>query len=301
MKIIEGSCQPCVLTIGKFEGLHLGHQALIKEVVAEAKKIKLPSAVLLFDPHPAAILGDTSYNPLFSAKERAFILQNLGVDYLLLQKFDQTFASLPAEAFCDKIFDDYNAQIIFVGERYRFGKGRQGDVSTLKAHAEKKSRKLRIIPNLQASQKDISSSQIRKFISASELPQANQLLGFNYFAMGKTTPGQKLGREIGFPTLNLSLAGPKFLPPDGVYVTSITIAAQNFLGITNIGKRPTVNGKSRSIETHLIHPPKEITQQEFYGKEIKLEFIKFLRPQKKFANLQELAHQLEEDKKGAIL
>ncbi|MCL2373233.1 MAG: riboflavin biosynthesis protein RibF [Defluviitaleaceae bacterium] len=301
MKIIKNSCPPCVLTIGKFEGLHLGHRALIKEVVAQARGLRLPAAVMVFDPHPYAVLGGAGYKPLFTVEERAFVLAGLGVDYLLLQQFDTAFAALPAEAFCDKIFGDYGAQMVFVGEGYRFGRGRQGDVSTLSRLAEKNSRKLCVMPNIRASAGDISTSQIREHIAASQLPHANGLLGFNYFAMGETTPGNKLGREIGSATLNLTCASGKFLPPDGVYVTFTVIAGENFLGITNIGKRPTVNGKDRSIETHLLNPPEAVTQQEFYGQEIRLEFVKFLRPQKKFANLQELANQLEEDKKGAIL
>jgi len=303
MEIIRGNEMPvdCVLTIGKFESIHLGHQALIKEVIFHAGQNELVSAVMFFDPHPYVVLGDSEYKPLLTEIERSYLLENLGLDYLLVRPFDRDFAALSPETFCDEIFCDYKARVVIVGEGYRFGYQREGTVSLLQERAKVFGAVVKIVPSVDRWEKGkVSTSHIRNLLTANELSEVQQLLGFPFFVMGVTQRGRQLGRELGFPTLNIYPNG-KFLPEDGVYVTLTDIDGIPYPGVTNIGLRPTVSphSKTRSVETHLLDFPEKVASQEFYGQHIKTEFLHFIRPERKFASLEDLKTQLIIDVKTA--
>ena len=279
-----------ILTIGKFESIHLGHQKLIQGVIRQAKQSNYTSAIMIFDPHPHSVFN-SNYAPLFTMDERVNLLEKTGIDKIIIQSFDQTFATQPPEEFCRHIFAELGAKVVIVGEGYRFGHKRTGTVALMQEQAKIHNAEVQIIPHYQSGDKKISTSYIREILSNPE--EAKQLLGFPYFVMGKTQKGRQLGRTLGFPTLNLyPNTQAKFLPPNGVYVTTTYIKNTPYPSITNIGTRPTVsNSTAISVETHLLNA----SLDEMYEQDIKVEFLKFLRPEKKFESLEALKAQLSLD------
>jgi len=302
----------CVLTIGKFEGVHLGHRALICEVVNRARELGVPSVVAAFDPHPFTLLRDPSYKPIFTLPERVKLIRALGIDHIVTFNFDHALAAMPAHDFCNKIAADLHPREIIVGENYRFGNSRGGSIETLRGIAEvnifqqktlgalpptpHKPLK-RLDPNFET--EIISTSRVREFLEVGDFAQAEELLGFPFFVSGVVTKGKQLGRVLGFPTLNLYPDGDKFLPQNGVYETRTTINGVSMVGITNIGLRPTVSCPIEtqiSVETHI--PSLIAAPNEMYDKHIQVEFTRFMRPECKFNSAEELSAQIKKDLGG---
>jgi len=286
---------PCVLAMGKFESIHLGHRALIGEMVRMASKSSLVSALVVFEPHPYRVLSNSGYKPLLASHEREHLLAGLGVDYLLEYPFDADFAALSPFNFCRKLYEDLQARFIIVGEGYRFGHKRAGTADTLRQTAMKYNAQIYEVAPIGGASK-ISTSTIRSLLSDNNLLQAENLLGYPFFIMGETTPGQRLGRTIGFPTINLYPPDEKFLLTDGVYATRTFLDGCAYKGVTNIGLRPTVagHGAVRSVETHLLDYVNSI-DEELYGKHIRTEFLRFIRPEQRFENIEALKAQIQKD------
>ena len=286
---------PNVLAIGKFECIHRGHRALLGEVVRLAQSNPLlASAMLVFEPHPARVLFDPGYKPLFTGPEREFLAGRLGLDYLLEYPFDRAFAAMSPAYFCRLLFEEMQVRILVVGEGYRFGHNREGTVATLEQAARERNAKIHIVSPAAhgLAPAKISTSTIRALLAANQLPEAESLLGYPFFVQGTVTPGRQLGRTIGFPTLNLYPPEGKFLPGNGVYATRTILEGQSYKSITNIGTRPTVAESSQiSVETHLIG----YTGGELYGKEVHVDFLRFIRPERKFESLEALKAQIMED------
>ena len=289
-----------VLTIGKFEGLHLGHQALITEVIRQAERAKMNAAVMVFEPYPYVFFSGEDYRPLFTNTERELLLHKFGIKHVIVQPFDAEFAALSPTEFCEKIFRHLNAKVVVVGEGYRFGCGREGTVELLQSQAANFGAAVQIVPAKTTSLNEgitISTSLLRRLLTGNELSEARQLQGFPFFVSGTTEKGRQLGRTLGFPTLNLyPNEAEKFLLPDGVYATRTTIDGVTHPSVTNIGLRPTVekDSKKRSVETHLLNFT-AIHFPELYEKNIKVEFLQFIRGEKKFASLDELKAQIALD------
>lgn len=292
MKILQGKNikmpVPCVLAMGKFESIHLGHQALINEMKRLADEQNLATALIVFEPHPYQVLVDPSYKPLFTREEREYLVAGIGVDYLLEYPFDANFAALSPEDFCHKLCNDLQARVIVVGSDYRFGHERSGTVDTLR----RTNAQVFEVTHVGGSNKT-STSTIRSFLAENNLTQAANLLGYPFFIMGKVTPGRKLGRTIGFPTINIYPASDKFLPADGVYATQTCFDGATYKGITNIGVRPTVEGTDapRSVETFLLDYP----GGDLYGNDIRTEFLQFIRPEQRFESIEALKMQIQRD------
>jgi len=292
---MDAPYEACVLTIGKFEGIHLGHRALLREVVNRAKSAGLASVAVAFEPHPFKFLRDPEYKPIFTKTERTELLQELGIDYIVTFDFDADFAAMSAVDFCRKIFIGSKPREIIVGENYRFGNKREGTIETLREAAIAHSAKIHVINNV-ATETTISTSRIREFLSAGELKKAEELLGFSFFVSGEVTKGRQLGRVLGFPTLNLYTGGDKFLPENGVYETRTSIDGVSMAGLTNIGLRPTVSNPGEtqiSVETHI--PTLSAKPNEMYGRYIKVEFERFIRPERRFESAEELIEQIRKD------
>jgi len=293
--------EACALTIGKFEGIHLGHQALLTEVTHQAKQLGIASAAMIFEPHPYIFLNDAQYKPLFTNDERSHLLENTGLDYIFYCLFDKNLVELSPHNFCEMLFDRYNAKLVIVGENYRFGKDRAGDIALLQSEAAKHDAKVQVAPTCRGgilppenmTQPIISTSNIRKYLAENNLAEANRQLGFPFFIMGEVAKGKQLGRTIGFPTLNIYPTDEKFLPTDGVYATQTIVNGTTYRGVTNIGRRPTVdnNSKVRSVETHLL----DYTGSDLYGEQIKTELLEFIRPEYRFNSLDELKTQIAKD------
>jgi riboflavin kinase/FMN adenylyltransferase len=275
-----------VITIGKFEGIHLGHRALLQEVSNRAKAESLQSAALIFKPHPFKFLYDKDYKPIFTEHEREKLLRGFVNDIITLN-FDSELVSMKASDFCKKLFTEINAREIVVGENYRFGNKREGTTKTLHEAAAEHNAKIRVIKNVD----NISTSDIRSLLCENKFKEASRLLGFPFFIEGTVEKGRQLGRVLGFPTLNIYPPEDKFLPMYGVYKTRAIIDGKTMAGITNIGIRPTVDDSAKlSVETHVP----DLTD-ELYGHQIKVEFLEFIRAEKRFENLDELKLQIKED------
>jgi riboflavin kinase/FMN adenylyltransferase len=280
----------CVLTIGKFEGVHLGHRALLKEVICRAKDLGLASVVLVFSPHPVKFLRDPEYKPIFTEHERNQLIKNFGIDEIITLNFDSDFAAMTAKKFCEKL-DGFNAREIIVGYDYRFGNGRDGSVETLRENSNASVRTVKLISDNDF----ISSSRIRELLFNNKFDDARQLLGFSFFVTGEVSKGRQLGRVLGFPTLNLYPPEDKYLPQNGVYETRTFIDGDSYTGLTNIGVRPTVSEETKiSVETHIP----ELNADEMYGRQIKVEFLRFIRPERRFDSPEELQLQIQKDLKG---
>ena len=278
--------EPCVLAIGKFESIHRGHNALIRDVVAMAKTLDIASAVMVFTPHPYNILHKdhhkTAYQPLFSREERGFLLQSLGINYLLEYPFDAALMALSPQTFADILHNDLKAVKVVVGEAFHFGYNRTGTVNDLPA--------VHIVKNID----NISTSSIRALLNEKipRLDEARKLLGFPYFITGVATQGRQLGRTLGFPTLNLYPKAEKFLPRFGVYATQTRLNGCVYNGVTNIGLRPTVSTTKTvpSVETHLFD-----FKDDAYGCDMHVAFLHFIRDEQKFNSLEDLKQQINVD------
>jgi len=285
--------QSYVLTIGKFEGIHLGHQALLAQVVNMAKSLGLASAAMVFEPHPYIFFGNTSYKPLFTNNERNHLLLATGLEHIISTQFDESFATLSPRDFSKKIFAEHNAKLVIVGENYRFGKNRAGDIDFLRKEADThKAQVQTVLPVSFCRCEPISTSTIRKLLSQNNLSEANRQLGFPFFIIGTVTRGKQLGRTLNFPTINIYPTEEKFLPMDGVYATQTIINGEKYNGVTNIGLRPTVDnsGSVRSVETHLFNYTKDL-----YDQHVKTELLEFIRPEQRFNSLDELKAQIALD------
>ena len=296
--------EPCVVALGKYESIHRGHRAGIERAVQLAKTKQVKSAVVAFSPHPHTLLQGTSYSPLFTQAERIFLLEKLGIDYLLEYPFDATLMHMSAMQFCTVLFTDLQAEAVIVGEDFRFGHGRLGTLSLLREEAAKNNRIVEATPPLLSNANPISTSAIRALLgeqntkNTPDLLQATSLLSFPFFAMGTVTQGRQLGRTMGFPTLNLYPTTDKYLPPFGVYATKTTINGTQYDSITNIGRRPTVNkvDVAPTIETHIIKKtPAQGVLHDLYGTEIQVDFIHFIRAEMKFDGLDSLKAQIAKD------
>lgn len=292
-----------VITIGKFESIHRGHQTLLHQVVKHANQLGLKSAAMVFSPHPNIFFNkdkNKEYIPIFTQEERDGLLASTGINQILTCKFDKNFANLSPQEFCQILFEEYNAKLLIVGENYFFGKGRTGDVSLLKAEATKYNADVKVIKishsekrtNESGERPEISTSNIRKLLLNGDIQEANQELGFSFFIKGIVTKGKQIGRTINFPTLNIYPYN-KLLPPDGVYKTETIINGDVYNSISNIGLRPTINDieKVRSVETHLL----SYYGACLYDTPIQVNFLEFIRPEHKFNSLEELKAQIEKD------
>lgn len=274
------------VTIGKFDGFHLGHQRLLAEVLKEAKN-GMASCVISF-----STAVDSGRNAIYTKEEQRKICESLGIDVLAEYPLDEYMREMTAEQFVSEILcAKLQAKVVVAGEDFRFGKGRAGDVMLLRKLEEKYGYRTICVPKVTEEEVRISSTGIRELLSAGMVAEANMLLGRPYAVFGEVMHGKKLGRTLGFPTMNLVPPTEKLLPVYGVYVTRTKVDGQWFDGITNIGLRPTVDSDKRvSVETHLFD-----YEGDLYGKQVEVQFLEFLRPERKFADVEQLKSAMHED------
>ena len=287
----ENAKLPTALALGSFDGLHLGHKKVIKAILKEP--IGIPT-VVSFWPHPREVLFGESRLRLDLPNEKTSLLEPLGIEQLVLVPFNKTLASKSAETFVNEILvKTLQAKHISVGENFRFGRNREGDVSTLKRIGASLGIKVSIIPILEDNDGRLSSSRIRKALKEGDLKHAKYLLNRPYSFTGTVEKGKGLGKKIGWPTANLKIDGRKFLPSLGVYAAwaSITNEQERFLAVMNMGPQPTIDPNSLSaVEVHLLD--KEIN---LLGQELTIEPVQRIRLQKKFENIEELSKQINID------
>ena len=287
--------EPTSLAIGSFDGLHEGHRTLIKSVVNE---YEFTPTIASFWPHPREILYKETRLRLDLPLEKLPLLENLGIKQLVLIPFDLELSRFSAEEFINNILiNQLQARTISVGENFRFGYKRSGDIHTIKNSIKNKNIKLNIVPLLKDQEGRISSSRVRNLLLQSDLVKAKDLLKRPYSFSGKVVKGKGIGKKIGFPTANLQIDGRKFLPGEGVYAawTKEINSGKKFPSVMNLGPQPTINPLSPSaVEVHIID--KNIN---LYDLELLVEPIQMIRTQIKFSNMEELAKQISKDKQLA--
>ena len=284
---------PLFLAIGVFDGVHRGHQAVISTSADHAAASKGTPVVVTFDPHPEKVLRQQAAPHLLSATEHKIaLIRALGVEHLLIITFDKQFAATEPEDFVQKlVIHSKPLREICVGHEWSFGKNRRGNLDLLKKLGAKFNFDVVGIPPVKINGAVVSSTAIRQAIEKGDLAKAAEMLGREYTILGTVTRGDNLGKKIGFPTANLSAHSEQF-PPNGVYVAEARIDGELYRGVINLGIRPTVSsGKSeRVLEIHLFDFNRDI-----YGHDVEVRFLKFLRPEKKFQDLDTLVQQIRQD------
>src|SRR3990172_6957389 len=284
-----------VLTLGNFDGLHLGHQELVKMVIARAKETGAVSLVVTFRPHPLKVLAPDKCPPLISIyEEKIQLFENLGIDVLVKIPFTLDFSAMSPKDFVkDILCGMLGAKEIFVGYNYRFGKGREGNIQTLKKLGEEYGFVVREVEQVAINGEIISSTKIRHLLRDGEVGHAARLLGRTYAMSGVVVKGDGRGNGLGFPTANIA---PKhaIVPAHGGYAVRLLVREKFYNGIANIGLRPTFNKQNLTIEVHIFD-----FNEDIYGEEISLYFVRRIRGEKKFADADELIRQIEADIKSA--
>lgn len=290
-EIEEPFDRPCV-TIGNFDGVHLGHQMLFSRIVQRAAENNGRSVVVTFDPHPLRVLRPDSIKLISTVEQKIEQIEKAGIDVLIIISFDRAFAATSAEYFVQKILlDTIGMRELVVGYDYAFGKGRSGDTAFLKKQGELKGFPVTVVEALSANDMLVSSSKIRELVHAGRMMDAQGLLGRPYQIRGVVQVGKKRGgKEIGFPTANLKVNEEDLVPRIGVYVTQVICEGKCYGGVLNIGYNPTFDEQQLVAETHIFDFNKDI-----YGKPIKINLLKFLRDERKFSGIKELAAQISRD------
>jgi len=284
-----------VVTMGNFDGIHLGHQALVLRSLEEARRRNVASVVLTFDPHPLKVLAPTRAPRLIlTPEDKIELLQDLGIDIVINQRFDASFASMDAEAFVRRfIVNRLKAKKIWVGRDLRFGHGRKGDVEQLVRWGEELGFEVGIVEPILVNRVRVSSSQIRQAIEAGRVDEARSSLGRYHFISGTVVEGNRRGRDLGFPTANIA-SRTEVIPSDGIYATLFHIGQEQWLSVSSIGVNPTFGAGPRTVESYILNFGRDI-----YGKKIKLAFVNKIREEKKFADAASLIAQIQEDVRSA--
>lgn len=283
-----------VITLGTFDGVHVGHQSIIEKLKASSFGCNYESVVLTFFPHPRMVLQqDVSIQLLNTIDEKALLLDRFGVDNLIVHPFDEAFSNLSAEEFVRQILvDKLNVYKIIIGYDHRFGKNRTADINDLVLFGKKYGFEVEQIGAHEIDEIAISSTKIRSALSDGNITLANQFLGYAYFISGEVIEGKKIGRTIGFPTANIQISEDyKLLPKKGVYVVAAKIKSTLFFGMMNIGTNPTVGINEQSIEVHFFD-----FNSDIYKERLEISILEYVRGEQKFESLELLQQQLEKDK-----
>lgn len=284
--------EPTVVALGNFDGVHYGHQEVIKNVVKKAKADGLKAAVFTFSNHPKDLLPGAEKVKCILAQEDKFeIIENLGVDYLFSVPFDKDIMTMDRKDFVEKLLlDKFNMKAAYCGFNYSFGYKAKGNPDFLREMGESHGFEVNAMDPYMINGNVVSSTFIRKLIADGDVDQCETYMGRNYFIEGEVVVGNRLGRTIGFPTSNLVIDPGMVTPPNGVYVTYCTYNGVRYPSITNVGVKPTIGTYNKNVETHIFNFNKEL-----YGKEIKVEFLKKTRDEVKFDDINKLSDQIVRD------
>lgn len=286
------------VTIGTFDGIHIGHQKILKDLISSAKEKNSKSVLLTFFPHPRMVLQqNVSIELLNTIDEKSQLLEEMGLDYLIIHPFSKEFSRLTALDFVrDVLVNQLNTSKLIIGYDHHFGKNREGNIDQLREYSHLFDFEVEEIPAQDIDDVSVSSTKIRNALHNGLLKTANNYLGYNYMLHGTVVNGKKLGGKIGFPTANIDVVEDyKLIPKTGVYVIQSTIDGKNYKGMMNIGYRPTVDGNHQTIEAHFFD-----FNGDLYGKFLKIEFLYFLREEQKFDSVEKLVLQLNQDRENAL-
>ena len=279
-----------VVTLGKFDGFHIGHMKLIEEL--KKNKKDLETVVFTFDTSPLKFIGVDS-NEILSREERMQMYDKLETDVVIEYPFDEQLMHMSPESFVKEVIKDkLDAKKVIVGEDFKFGHNRAGNVLLLRELSKQYGFELIVIDKVKYCGEDVSSTRIKAEILNGNMQAVNDMLGYVYQVYGEVVDGKKLGREMGFPTINQRVAENKIIPPNGVYVSKVLIDGKTYTGVTNIGSKPTVkNDKDITVETHILD-----FNEDIYEKMVYTSLYEYIRKEEKFAGLKSLKEQIAIDK-----
>lgn len=301
MKIIRDltdyhSSTPLALSLGMFDGVHLGHLSIIRALNEIAEKKHLESAILSFWPHPRKFLNpDDDVKMLNTLEEKLELLEKSGIQNLFLKTFDEEFRNLTGTEFCERVLvDKLNVKHIIIGYDHTFGKNKSGNFQLLQSLSSELDFKVNQLEAVQKNDLNVSSTKIRIALSEGRIKDANEMLGYHYPLTGKVIHGKKLGRTIGYPTANIEVPVNKLLPKSGAYIVEVYIDNQFYKGMLSIGTNPTIDDKNQSLHTEVYILDFD---DDIYGKEITVKFRDYLHDEIKFEGLEKLIEKLDEDKR----
>lgn len=292
---IEKPYKNAVITIGNFDGVHIGHQALFHEVIEKADSIDGTSVVMTFEPHPVRVLKQNGHLPLITLYEQKVeLIENSGIDVLICVPFTKEFAAISAKEFVEDILlKSIGMKAIVVGKDYTFGKNREGDIDLLKIYAKNLGFEVIVADWIQASKNGlgrISSTRTRELVMAGKVDEAQKLLGRYYQLRGVVTTGRdRGGKLLGFPTANINLHD-ELCPKNGVYAVTVDCMEETFQGVANIGYSPTFDDHVFSVEVHILD-----FDENIYGQNIRVNFVQHIRDEEKFSTISELSDQIKKD------
>ncbi len=294
LRSLDGLIPPLgssAITLGNFDGVHLGHRELFRHVVKIARQLNCPSVVYTFDPHPLKFLAPGKAPLLLNTPvEKRRLIAASHIDYLVETPFNNNFATMSPEQFVDEILiAKLHVKALVVGYDYSFGKGRRGDTKFLKTYGDEKGFTVEVLQPVGADGVPYSSTRIRTMIAAGDVAGVVRLLGRQYNLEGRVVPGDQRGREMGFPTANLE-TDKELLPASGVYAVKVRHGSQEYGGVVNLGQRPTFGGGSSTIEVHLL----DYTGQ-LYDHNLRIYFVERLRGERKFSSVEELVNAIAAD------
>ncbi|XCF05893.1 bifunctional riboflavin kinase/FAD synthetase [Tamlana crocina] len=287
-----------VVTIGTFDGVHIGHQKIIKRLIKTGEEFGLKSVILTFFPHPRMVLQkDSNIKLINTIEERHRILNDLGLDYLLIKEFTQEFSRLSAEDFVKQILvDKLHARRVIIGYDHRFGRNRNADINDLKQFGETYGFEVEEISAQDIDDVSVSSTKIRTALQEGDIAKANAYLGYPFMLTGVVAKGKGLGRQLNFPTANIQIPEDyKLIPKQGAYIVSSKINNKTVFGMMNIGTNPTVNGSQQTIEVHFFDFDADI-----YGETIQVDLLQRIRDEQRFESVEALKAQLSLDKQTAL-
>ena len=289
--------QPTVLTIGTFDGVHLGHQKIVERVVTTARQEGLLATVFTFFPHPRMVVQhDKGLKLIHTLEEKKQLLQQLGVDLLVVQPFNEAFAQLTAEEFVSTILVEHlNVKKVIIGYDHRFGRNRTANIDDMRLFGKKYGFAVEEISVQEVDEVSVSSTKIREALNKGDVTTAEHYLGTPYSLTGRVVHGLKLGRTLGYPTANIQVTEEyKLIPKDGVYAVYSYIDGRKVYGMMSIGKNPTIEGKGASIEVYFFD-----FNGNLYDQKLTIEFVQYLREEQKFATIDLLKKQLQDDETAA--
>lgn len=287
-----------ILTLGTFDGVHVGHEKILKNIIQNTENEKYESAVLTFFPHPRMVLQEHSDIKLLNTiDEKIDLLEKIGVENLVIHPFDEKFSRLTAEEFVRTVLvDQLRIKKIIIGHDHRFGRNRTANIDDLVAFGKQYDFEVEQISVQEINAISVSSTKIRNALLEGNMALANKYLGYDYFLTGIVVKGKQLGRTIGFPTANLKIEeNYKLIPQNGVYIVKSIIDQNTVFGIMNIGFNPTVDGKNQSIEIHYFD-----FNADLYNQKIRVSILQKIRSEQKFKSINLLKDQLEKDTKTAL-
>jgi riboflavin kinase/FMN adenylyltransferase len=292
------STKKTILTLGTFDGVHIGHKKILERITQNTASGKYESLVLTFFPHPRMVLQEKSEIKLLNTiAEKSKLLEATGIENLVIHPFNESFSRLTAEEFVRTILvEQFHIQKIIIGHDHRFGRNRTANIDDLIAFGEEYGFEVEQISAQEIQDVSVSSTKIRKALNEGNMALANDYLGYPYFLSGEVVKGKQLGRTIGFPTANIKIEEDyKLIPRNGVYVVKALIGQNEVFGMMNIGFNPTVNGQQQTIEVNLFDFDTDI-----YGEKIQVSLLQYLREEQKFGSVDLLTAQLQQDKKDAL-